>query len=125
MKDVKTRRLPSQSRGVKTSQSQCRGHGLDPWLGNYDPTCHMAWPKRKKERKVPACLDFSVEQRETDNKQKYIESVTPHITVMAMEWGRGVQETGWWGEAAVISAGWLGKACLESRPKEVRKQRSG
>ena len=89
MKVVKTWGLPSQSRGIKTTQSQCRGHGLDPWLGNYDPACHMAWPKKKKERKVPACLDFSVEQRETDNKQKYIEPVTPHITVMAMEWGRG------------------------------------
>ena len=33
----------------------CRGHGFDPWLGNYDPACSRAWPKikekKKKERK--------------------------------------------------------------------------
>ena len=87
----------------------------------------MAWPKRKKEEKSPCLLRLSVEQRETDNKQKHIEPVTPHIRVMAMEWGGGgvVQDAGWWGGAPVISAGWLGKACLEWRPKEVRKQRRG
>ena len=31
---------------VKTPRSQCRGHRFDPWLGNWDPMCHMAWPKK-------------------------------------------------------------------------------
>ena len=34
---------------VKTSRSQCRGHGFDPWLGNFDPACRMALPKKKKK----------------------------------------------------------------------------
>ena len=53
--------LPWWSRG-KEFTSQCRGHGFNPWLGNYDPTCHGATksshyiedpvqPKKKKERK--------------------------------------------------------------------------
>ena len=28
----------------KTLGFQCRGHGFDPWSGNY-PTCHVAQPK--------------------------------------------------------------------------------
>lgn len=36
-------------------------------------------PKTKKEEKSPCLLRLSVEQRETDNKQKHIEPVTPHI----------------------------------------------
>ena len=27
---------------VNTLHFQCRGRGLDPWSGNYDPTCRMA-----------------------------------------------------------------------------------
>ena len=33
---------------VKTPRFQCRGHRFDPCLGNWDPTCHVAWPKKKK-----------------------------------------------------------------------------
>ena len=33
---------------VKTLHSQRRGHGFDPWSGNYDdPTCRAMWPKKK------------------------------------------------------------------------------
>lgn len=34
--------------GIPVSQTPCfpyRGHRLDPWLGNKDPTCHVAQPK--------------------------------------------------------------------------------
>ena len=27
----------------------CRGHGSDPWSGNYNPTCHEALPKKKQK----------------------------------------------------------------------------
>ena len=33
--------------GVKIPCYQCRGLGFHPWSGNYDPTCHVAWPPRK------------------------------------------------------------------------------
>lgn len=33
---------------VKTPRSQCRVHGLDPCLGNEDPTCHAAQPRKKE-----------------------------------------------------------------------------
>ena len=33
---------------VKTPLFLCRGHGFEPWSGNEDPICHMAWPKNKK-----------------------------------------------------------------------------
>ena len=33
---------------VKTLHFYCRGHWLDPWLGNSGSTCHTAWPKKKK-----------------------------------------------------------------------------
>ena len=36
---------------VKTPCSQCRGHGFDPWSGNEDPTCHTAWPKKRKQKR--------------------------------------------------------------------------
>ena len=29
----------------KTLFFQCRVHGFNPWSGNKDPTCFMAWPK--------------------------------------------------------------------------------
>ena len=31
---------------VKTPFFQFRGLGFDPWLGNWDPTCRMARPKK-------------------------------------------------------------------------------
>lgn len=30
---------------VGTPKFLCRGHEFDPLSGNYDPTCHMTWPK--------------------------------------------------------------------------------
>ena len=30
---------------VTTPRCQCRGHGLDPWSGNQDSTCH--WVRSK------------------------------------------------------------------------------
>ena len=35
--------------GVKTPHFQGKRHRFDPWLGNWDPTCHMALIKKKKE----------------------------------------------------------------------------
>ena len=35
---------------VGTPCFHCRGQGFDPWSGNSDPTCHTAWPKRKKKK---------------------------------------------------------------------------
>ena len=32
----------------KTSHFHSRGHGFNPCLGTYDPTCHRVWPKKKK-----------------------------------------------------------------------------
>ena len=32
---------------VKTLRFHCRGHRFDPWLGNYDPTCHEARSEKK------------------------------------------------------------------------------
>ena len=34
--------------GVKTPHFQGKRHRFDPWLGNWDPTCHMALIKKKK-----------------------------------------------------------------------------
>ena len=36
---------------VKTLHFQCRGHEFDPWLGNWDPTCRAAQPKKTKKTK--------------------------------------------------------------------------
>ena len=33
----------------KTSHFHSRGHGFNPCLGTYDPTCHRVWPKKKKK----------------------------------------------------------------------------
>ena len=30
---------------VKISCFYCRGHRFNPWLGNWDPSCHVVWPK--------------------------------------------------------------------------------
>ena len=35
---------------VKTLCFHGRGCGLDPWLGNLNPTCHVALPKIKKKK---------------------------------------------------------------------------
>ena len=37
----KKKGLPCWSSGTE-SIFQCRGRGFDPWLGNWDPTCHRA-----------------------------------------------------------------------------------
>ena len=42
------RNLPG-SPVVKTSHFPCRGHRFDPWSGNKDPTCCVAWRKKKKK----------------------------------------------------------------------------
>ena len=34
---------------IKTPCFQFRGCEFDPWSGNQDPTCHNAWPKKKKK----------------------------------------------------------------------------
>ena len=47
MKVQKYWAFPGSSVG-KTPCFQCRGWGLDPWLGNWDPTWHMEQPKKKK-----------------------------------------------------------------------------
>ena len=35
---------------VKTPHCQCRGCRFNPWSGVYDPTCHAAQPKDKKNK---------------------------------------------------------------------------
>ena len=35
---------------VKTPHFQCKGHGFDPWSGNYDPMCHAA--KKLNKNKI-------------------------------------------------------------------------
>ena len=32
---------------VRTPPSHCRGPRFNPWSGNWDPTSHEAWPKKK------------------------------------------------------------------------------
>ena len=39
---------------VKTVFS-LRGTGVDPWLGNKDPTCHLVWPKINKRNLSQLC----------------------------------------------------------------------
>ena len=34
-----------------TPSFQCRVPGSDPWLGNWDPTCHVAQPKKFRKKK--------------------------------------------------------------------------
>ena len=34
---------------VKNPCFHCRGHGFDPWSGNWDPACHVVWPKKKRK----------------------------------------------------------------------------
>ena len=36
---------------VKTLHFQCRGCRFDSWSRNKDPTCCVAWPKKKKKKK--------------------------------------------------------------------------
>ena len=36
---------------IKTPSFHCRRFRLDPWLGNYNPACHVAWPKNKRKKK--------------------------------------------------------------------------
>ena len=50
---------------VKTVHFQCRGCRFDSWSRNKDPTCCVAWPKKKKkphrEQNKPAtCYDSSL-----------------------------------------------------------------
>ena len=47
---TKIRDFPG-SPAVKTPHFQCRGHGFDPWSGNWDPASHEIWPKNYKKRK--------------------------------------------------------------------------
>ena len=35
--------------------SQCRGHGLDPWSGNYGPASEQCGKKKKKTPKTRPC----------------------------------------------------------------------
>lgn len=44
---------------IKILHFQCRGYGFDPWLRNWDPTCHTVGPiknknkpKKKKEKYI-------------------------------------------------------------------------
>ena len=64
-----------QSRGllwksmVKTLHFQCRECVFDPWSGDWDPTCHVAWPKKKRKRKQSRMMSllqgFEPESQET------------------------------------------------------------
>ena len=36
---------------VKTPHFSYRGQGFDPWSGNWDPTCQVVWPKKKKKKR--------------------------------------------------------------------------
>ena len=53
---------------VKTSHFQCKEHKFDPWLGNWGPTCHRAWPNiflnyiKKKKIKHPHAPPLSTWQ---------------------------------------------------------------
>ena len=35
---------------VKTPYFHCRRHGLDPWLGNYDPICCVVLPRKIRNK---------------------------------------------------------------------------
>ena len=41
-----TRKVPGGP-AVRNLSFHCRGHRFDPWLGNYDPTCHEARSEKK------------------------------------------------------------------------------
>ena len=37
---------------VKIQASNCKGHGFDPWSGNYDPTCCTVQPEILKTKLI-------------------------------------------------------------------------
>ena len=47
LKKKKDRDFPDGS-GVKTPCFHCRGDRIDPWSGNYNPTCFMAQTEKRK-----------------------------------------------------------------------------
>ena len=47
---------------VRTLHFHCRGHGFDPWLGNYDPASYVAQPKKKEKGKETMQLKSSREE---------------------------------------------------------------
>ena len=46
---------------VRTLYFHCRGQGLDPWSGNWDPPCHIPWPKtnQNKTDKIPVGVNVT------------------------------------------------------------------
>ena len=77
---TKMQGLPWWSSGWE-SVFQCRGHGFNPWSGNWDPTCHVAtkpsgckyWahneePARRNEH--PAQTKIKNKNKQTKNPQK-------------------------------------------------------
>ena len=53
--------------GVGTPHFHCQGHGFHSWWGNFIPTNHMVWPKKKKKPK-PHNKTFSL----------FLETVSPY-----------------------------------------------
>lgn len=82
--------------GVKTSGSQCRGPGLDPWLGNKDPLYHTAWPPKinrmtgnivslgfvdpvPQQKESLACFSFAFGSREMQQPSEDVWSGSAHV----------------------------------------------
>ena len=66
---------------VKTLCFQCRGHGFNPWSGNWDPLCCTVRPKNKKELVVSSRSWRGRQEGETLKMQG-----SPGLIVWGSQW---------------------------------------
>ena len=67
--------IPLGSPAVKTLSFQCKGHRLNPWSSNQDPTCCMAQSKYlKKKKKGNERIEINPEKGKT--KQNFVAKPT-------------------------------------------------
>ena len=54
----------------------CRGQGHSPWLGNWDPTCHVVQPKKKKRNLAAKQASFHIAHCLMKTRQPSLEDHT-------------------------------------------------
>ena len=61
---------------IKTLHFQCRECVFDPWSGDWDPTCHVAWPKKKEKGNKAEwwvyCRDFILRVRKLGLRDQWV-----------------------------------------------------
>ena len=89
---------------VKPLCFQCRGHGFDAWLGNYDPTRHAAWPNKNNQTDAMPGVQVG-DSRKARNTQFRVSEEGSWGGDRSQQVGCEEQSM-WQGDSVVTAGGW-------------------